>query len=117
MNFYFNLNVPILVAKSKNMIFELQELKKLMMKLMVFCSILVKSNLENGGIDCFFFVFSLLKCLFLWNVLDAEPRLRRRNSETFRVQYMDTKAVRSFDFLRFCLKSLFLCSSVFCMWL
>ncbi|KAG7552548.1 Endonuclease/exonuclease/phosphatase superfamily [Arabidopsis thaliana x Arabidopsis arenosa] len=25
---------------------------------------------------------------------DAEPRLRRRNSETFRVQYMDTKAIR-----------------------
>lgn len=26
------------------------------------------------------------------------PKLRRRNSETFRVQYMDTKAIRSFDF-------------------
>jgi hypothetical protein len=29
---------------------------------------------------------------------DDRPKLRRRNSETFRMQYIDTKAIRSFDF-------------------
>lgn len=32
---------------------------------------------------------------------DDCPKLRRRNSETFRVQYIDTQAVRSFHFSAF----------------
>ena len=34
-------------------------------------------------------------------ILDAQPELRRRNSETFRNQYMDTKSVRFFFFFSY----------------